>query len=202
MNSPGKLCTPRQVNCNFEANPPAESYFCRPEECKPSPEIPEYTSDSAVFPNPTDRDCAWYRPAPGFFNLDHEYFGLTYDIFNIYGQPVCEDENPDWKDWTDSNKPPKMVRSMRRGTNNPLALLRARQAATTAPAECYAVYNKASYFGQEIGFVTEDLCSPESDFQVALEDCELFVEDFPTSTEVRRFDALIPYLNYCETHDG
>lgn len=193
----GKICTPPQKDCNFEANPPAESYFCRPENCKPVPEIPAYINDTSLYANPTDKDCAWYKVGPRFFNLNPEFFGLTYAIFSIYGQPLCDSMHTDWADWTDNAKPWK-TKSVRRGTNNPLALLRARQATTQRAAnECYAVYNTLSYVGQALG-LSDRLCAADGDWQLALSNAKACLEDYPNATAVEEFDEFVPYLEYCK----
>lgn len=33
---PGYLCKPPQINCNFEQNPLADTYYCSPDECLPA----------------------------------------------------------------------------------------------------------------------------------------------------------------------
>lgn len=142
--SPGKICTPPQENCNFERSPPSDEYVCRPEECKPVPEIPDYVN--LTWPTPTDADCAWRGPALGFFNLDPTDFDLSYAIFDVFGQPVCEAPSPVWGDsqWHDSNPPRKLGKTRRaKRTNNPLARMWRRQVAT-GPVECYGVYDSAN----------------------------------------------------------
>ncbi|KPI42186.1 RWD domain-containing protein [Cyphellophora attinorum] len=105
---PGTLCTPSQENCNFERSSPESTYFCAPEECKPMPEIPAYVNDT-TGPSATDADCGWFEPPPGFFNLNPEDFGLSYAIFDIYGQPVCPAPTGNWgdstwDDWHEANR--------------------------------------------------------------------------------------------------
>jgi hypothetical protein len=193
---PGRLCTPPKVGCNFEANPPAESYVCRPEECLPAPGIPDYVLN-ATFPNPTDTDCAWYEPPPGFFNLNPEFFGLTYDIFDIFGQPVCEPKDG-WGDYWKDNKKIKARRNSRITRANPLASIKARQSAR-APAQCYSVYNRAEIVGEQSGLVRA-ICADGSPFQSALAACRRCNTANADSREpTRTFPELARYINYCNS---
>lgn len=200
--SPGTLCTPPQIGCNFERNPPGENYVCAPEECKPVPPIPDYVNSSS--PGRTDADCAWYVPPPGFFNLNPEDFGLTYAIFDIYGQPVCEEPSKDWGDagWGDSKgpkgKPPRRRRTRR--TNNPLAHLVQRQAGSIiyAPADCYPEYNAASIIGQGAGYRYPNLCEPGTSFQEALEVCRSCAAASSESIGQRTYHELQDYVDWCE----
>jgi hypothetical protein len=70
---PGYLCQPPQVNCNFEQNPPADTYYCSPDECVPAPPLSSF--------NQTGPGCGPYQTAPGYFNFNPELFGLSYSIF-------------------------------------------------------------------------------------------------------------------------
>jgi hypothetical protein len=73
---PGTLCQPPQINCNFEQNPPADGYYCSPDECVPAPPLPSFTPAPIV-----DGTCGPYPTPSGFFNFDPEDFGLSYSIF-------------------------------------------------------------------------------------------------------------------------
>src|SRR5437763_105485 len=68
---PGYLCKPPQIDCNFEQNPPADTYYCSPDECVPAPPVP----------TPTGPGCGPYPTAGGYFNFDPELFGLSFSIF-------------------------------------------------------------------------------------------------------------------------
>lgn len=206
---PGTLCTPPQIDCNFEQNPPADTYVCAPEECKPLPEIvvPE-DFVNATWPNPTDADCAWYTPNPGDFNLNPEFFGLTFAIFNIYGQEVCVAPPPTvttssgWSDW--STPPPSHTytpRMVRRGVRNwnPLAQIARRQQLAVAPAQCYRVYNSANYIGVHTGYVPDVLCPSDGDFMVAVRDCQSCAQTYSTtSTTSSDFPDLQRFYAFCQ----
>lgn len=82
----GTICKPPQVDCNFEQNPPADSYYCSPDECvpiSPLPPIEEYINQ------PVNSTCAFLTPIKNYFNLNPQLFQMDYNIFNIYGNPVC-----------------------------------------------------------------------------------------------------------------
>ena len=73
---PGTVCKPPQVGCNFEQNPPADTYYCSPNECLPVPPLPSFT------PTPIGGGiCGPYPNTPDYFNFNPELFGLSYSIF-------------------------------------------------------------------------------------------------------------------------
>ncbi|KAJ5288375.1 hypothetical protein N7508_011160 [Penicillium antarcticum] len=80
---PHFLCRPSRKTahgeCNFEAGPPADSYYCAPEECIPSPPIPHTSSQGST----TSSGQIRYTVAPGFINLSPLQFGLGYEIFEF-----------------------------------------------------------------------------------------------------------------------
>lgn len=99
---PGTICTPKQIDCNFEQNLPSDEFICSPDECLAVKPLP---------PLPLDWDphnCTPYDPPEGYFNLAPPIFGLDYDIFAFNGQlgPSCPPEPPaaissssGWQDW-------------------------------------------------------------------------------------------------------
>lgn len=205
---PGTICTPPQVDCNFEQNLPASSYVCAPKECQPVPERTVPEDFAAEWPNPTDADCAWYTPNPGLFNLNPEFFGLTFDIFDIYGQPVCPSPSPTttksgWVDWStpppSNSHTPRMPRGMRW---NPLARLAKRQAALgIAPAECYSVYNSAAYIAEDIGYDAAILCPPTSEFMRAVGECNSCAATYSsTATQIDDWPTVQDFFIFCQTN--
>lgn len=165
--------------------------------------MPDIPSDfNTSWPNPTESSCAWYEPPPGYFNLNPEHFGLSFAIFDIYGQPVCDLAPPaaGWSDWSDTGKPPRRYRP-RRMTNNPLAALLRRQSLAVGPEECYAVFNGASVVGQQAGYVYDRLCAAGTAFQNAITDCQSCArENASGSSGVESFPELQEYQNWCEDH--
>ncbi len=98
---PGTLCTPKQINCNFERDLPADTYFCDPYDCVVPPPLPPLNNAEI------DYSCTPYVPAPGYPNLNPIPFGLNYSIFEFNGQPgnSCPPPAPTtttWADWTSS----------------------------------------------------------------------------------------------------
>jgi len=201
---PGTICTPPQIGCNWEQNPPADTYVCAPSECKPLPGLPTITNFNALWPNPIEPDCAWYNPVLGYFHLNPEFFGLTFAIFDIYGQPVCPTTAPakvtGWVDWTppQSGHPPKI---RRRWTKNPIAEIISRQSLAIAPAACYAVYDAASVVGQNTGLVYDQLCVSGTVFQDAVSACrQCAAANAATSTSTDDFPSLQMYETWCSSN--
>lgn len=81
---PGHLChpgkSPGDGNCNFEVGPPANTYFCRPDECIPSPQLLP-----AQFWNhsPDSDQIGTFNVSPGYFNLNPRNFSLDYNVFQF-----------------------------------------------------------------------------------------------------------------------
>lgn len=78
---PDTLCTPKQIDCNFESNLPADTYVCSPEDCKPVTPLPPLDTSWDAH------NCTPYIPPPGYANLAPPIFDLGYDIFQFNGQP-------------------------------------------------------------------------------------------------------------------
>lgn len=76
---PGYICNPPMPpGCNFWAGPPSDDYVCQPSECRAAtpPLIPSsWGSDSE------SNITTYYPPTKGYFNLNPEDFGLSFDIF-------------------------------------------------------------------------------------------------------------------------
>jgi hypothetical protein len=77
---PGTLCTPPQVGCNFEQNPPADTYYCSPDECVPVPPLSSFSATPTGGGN-----CGPYLTASGYFNFNPTLFGLPTGIFTAGG---------------------------------------------------------------------------------------------------------------------
>ncbi|KAJ5111695.1 hypothetical protein NUU61_001325 [Penicillium alfredii] len=80
---PRHLCHPSHSaednGCNFEAGPPADTYYCAPHECIPSPKLlPPQHWGQPVWSQQVGRfNTSW-----GYFNLSPHEFGLNYSVFN------------------------------------------------------------------------------------------------------------------------
>ncbi|KAJ5882734.1 uncharacterized protein N7473_011168 [Penicillium subrubescens] len=85
---PHYLCQPDKKTpdgeCNFEAGPPADTYYCAPDQCVPSPPLltPQFGKASDAT-----GEASFFEVSPGYFNLNPYEFGLDYDIFIFPGPP-------------------------------------------------------------------------------------------------------------------
>jgi len=177
---PGKLCHPKRECCNFEQNPPAESYVCAPEECMPVADLPPLET-WLDYENVNDT-CAWLTPMDDYFNLNPTFFGLDFDIFNIYGQPSCSPVLPPsivtvevpspvtvattvtalvtsgtWAAWP---APPEVTKRA------DLSERDLEKKAVAVASECYAVCDYAAAVYQSIGNAPE-LCSSDGQWSSA-----------------------------------
>ncbi|KIX02929.1 uncharacterized protein Z518_08872 [Rhinocladiella mackenziei CBS 650.93] len=198
---PGTICTPPQIDCNWEQNPPADTYVCAPDECQPLPDLPS-VDFNATWPSPTEADCAWYEPTLGYFHLNPEHFGLTFAIFDVYGQPICPSEpsptTGGWDDWASPTPKSTYMPRRRRETNNPLAEIRRRQSLAIAPAPCYSVYDHTSEAGQNAGYVYDLLCLPTTDFQTGVAACRACAATYAgSSTSTDSFPDIQVYESWC-----
>jgi hypothetical protein len=140
----------------------------------------------------------------GYFHLNPEHFGLTFAIFNVYGQPVCPtDEKPKtmgWVDWLKPAKggsPPKLSRRVT--GPNPLAQILRRQSLAVAPAQCYAVFDAATTVAENTGHVYNRLCPAGTPFQNAVSACRsCAAANSGTSTTVDTFPELQSYFTWCQ----
>lgn len=177
---PGKVCHPKRECCNFEQNPPAESYVCAPEECMPVADLPPLET-WLDYENVNDT-CAWLTPIDDYFNLNPTFFGLDFDIFNIYGQPSCSPVLPPsvvtvevpspvtvattvtalvtsgtWAAWA---APPEVTKRA------DLSERDLEKKAVAVASECYAVCDYAAAVYQSIGNAPE-LCSSDGQWSSA-----------------------------------
>ena len=87
---PGKICTPKQINCNFEQNLPEDGYYCEEDECVDVPYLPPWDNYNGPWTNYT---CdTLLDVVPGYFYFDPHLFGYDFDIYNFGGQVAkpCE----------------------------------------------------------------------------------------------------------------
>ncbi|KIX95116.1 uncharacterized protein Z520_09032 [Fonsecaea multimorphosa CBS 102226] len=205
--APGTICTPPQIGCNWEQNPPADTYVCAPEECKPVPELFLPANLSSLWPNRIDTTCAWDEPAEGYFHLNPQHFNLTFAIFDVLGQPLCPapTTTTTWADWTSS--PPKPTSTWapkmpRRGLMaNPLAEIVSRQTLLNPPAQCYRIFDAANTIGQNVGLNYPELCPSTTQFQQAIGQCQTCSrENAGGATGAQTFPELQMYFTWCNTH--
>lgn len=78
---PGTVCALPLLNCNYEQNLPADTYFCPLEQCITPPPLPVLSDDIARWNEPGYNITAVRGPV-GYFNLNPMHFNLTYEIFD------------------------------------------------------------------------------------------------------------------------
>ncbi|GAD95953.1 hypothetical protein TERG_08225 [Paecilomyces variotii No. 5] len=79
---PHKLCHPKRTaadgDCNFAPGPPADTYFCSPDECISSPPI---------LPPVSPDEPGKYIVSPRYYYLNPTQFGLDYGIYAFPDDP-------------------------------------------------------------------------------------------------------------------
>ncbi|KIW15370.1 hypothetical protein PV08_05416 [Exophiala spinifera] len=204
---PGTICTPPQIDCNWEQNPPADDYVCSPKECKPLPDFDIPTDWNTTWPNPTEADCAWYEPTLGYFHLDPRLFDLSFAIFDVYGQPVCpaaaapppSSTTSGWADWTTPTAT-RTPRFPRRGSKNILAEIVSRQSLGIAPAACYEVFDNTQLVAQLTGKVYDQLCLDQTPFMKGVRSCQACAAtNGGASSTTTSFPKLLAYFNWCQS---
>ncbi|RKU48957.1 hypothetical protein DL546_009409 [Coniochaeta pulveracea] len=165
---PGFVCSPKKpANCNLWADSPADDFLCNPSDCIPAPNHPEI--------HWAENQTGYYPPTDGYFNLNPNAFGLTYDIFevteiiekvdNIFTSTIY---TGNWASQTDlTHFPPTTTTSSSlasptshgpygtsRSSTKRGVSLRKREGddgTDTVPAVCYAICNDAYLEAQEVG---------------------------------------------------
>ena len=224
---PGTICTPKQIDCNFEQNLPSDEFVCSPDECLAVKPLP---------PLPVDWDphnCTPYYPPEGYFNLAPPIFGLDYDIFAFNGQPgpSCPPEpsstSTGWQDWPapasqtkgwNSWEPakPGRVNGWKGWNGNgfphggrpapPGITARAvyveRQTGPdmSVPDGCYNICNAAAANGQSCGLQASILCPSGGIFSQQVDGCQNCV-DALKARAISEVPVLLPslatFINYC-----
>ena len=214
---PGSLCRPPQIDCNFEQNPPADSYYCSPDECVSVSPI------SSFAPAPTKSGtCGPYPTISGYFNFDPEYFGLPYSIFVDGGDyaetcsgcplstiwpisqisdgqpqaptvvPVCEITSAALVTTISDGQP--------QGPVVTTAARLARRAAAVLPSACYEYCNQCLNLAENGKNVA--LCPSGSHFSAAYEDCENCLAAHkadPKTVAAGVLQSLDQFTSYCNS---
>lgn len=171
---PGYVCNPpKPKGCNLWPDPPSKDYVCNPQECIPAPAFKKVTWP----PNET----SYYPPQDGYFNLNPEAFGLSYDIFDY---KLCEKvinghkttiTTGNWQSQASLSQWPKPSASPSGYDKHRRELHTLNKRAIT-PGVCFADCNNAWVIAQSIG-KTDALCKAGSDFQQAYAICAKCVTD-------------------------
>lgn len=152
---------------------PADTYVCSPEECVEAPYLlpPEYWGEPGV-----STDIGKFNVSPGYFNLNPERFGLTYDIFQF---PLGFEPKPKDKEKRQSIGLPVL------------------------PGQCYDDCNNAMLEAESEG-KTSRLCRAGSAFMEALQNCfdcaNAFAEEGDTSRD--DFPEFAQFLDFCDDQDS
>ena len=224
---PGTLCQPPQINCNFEQNPPADTYYCSPDECVPAPPLPSFT------PAPIGGGtCGPYPTVPGYFNFDPEYFGLSYSIFvdgGDYAETcsgcVMSTVMPISQISDGQPQAPTLVSVCETSTTQPqapsttwalvttisdgqpqgpwitTAARLARRADPPLPSACYEYCNECLNVAEQSGKQTK-LCPADSPFSAAFGNCQtcLLNHKADTTTEAGAvLPSLYQFTSYCNS---
>jgi len=178
---PGKLCHPRKSpgddDCNFPAGPPADTYFCAPDECITSPPLPppQFWGEPIV-----SNEIAKYNVTPGYYNLFPSEFGLGYDIFAF----------------------PNGTQIQKRALFNSLHRRQA-QGPAKIPGQCYDECNNCMLEAESTG-KTAELCSQKSAFEVNLSNCQKCIQLHGTGskTTIGSPPEFQQFLSFCSSLPG
>ncbi|PKK44353.1 hypothetical protein CI102_11697, partial [Trichoderma harzianum] len=172
---PGYVCNlPKPEGCNFWPGPPPSGFHCPPEFCIVAPphQLPEWNGKPGYLP-----------PQFGYFNLNPEDFGLSYDIFEYSvvrkasGGHTSTYTTGNWESQSDLTNgpvqtPPPSYRK-RYSPTKPQDYRRAIKHSKrddTLPSGCLDKCQAAYDIVQEDGKIPA-LCEPGSGFENALANC-------------------------------
>ncbi|KAG6109430.1 hypothetical protein E4U31_006900 [Claviceps sp. LM219 group G6] len=157
---PGYVCNPPKPDgCNMWPGPPADDFLCDKKDCIPAPPLNK----------PTGGDGEYYPPSDGYFNLDPEPFGLSYNIFAKPRQFVKDVHNT--KDTSSHQTPPAWHKVSHSASDSyPTSSRQEKKASesrkrgnkrNTAFDSCYIESNVAFQSAEAIG-KTPALCAKDS----------------------------------------
>ncbi|KAG5918405.1 hypothetical protein E4U42_006866 [Claviceps africana] len=166
---PGTVCDPPKPNgCNFWPGPPADDFLCRPDDCVASPPL----ANTHWQPGQAHS----YAPPHGYFNLNPEDFGLSYDIFGYESHPGATPSATT----CDSRAVPVPVPIRPRPTYGAAPyhpVVRPQKTGArhgkrdeVTPEGCYNDCNSAYQVALSIGKI-DRLCAPGGDFRGAYDLC-------------------------------
>lgn len=188
---PGKLCHPEQGDCNFEVGPPAETYYCHPDECIDIPDrLPDQYWGKAVEGEDIDK----YNVSPGYFNLNPIMFGLEYD--DVFAFPSGVQLH---------NRGVMLLKRLvfpSTSRRPSLHQLEPRQSASAnIPGACYDECNNCMLEAEATG-KTPSLCLSDSAFRELLRECNECIKAHG-SAAIGPEDNSIPdfaqFLSYCDS---
>jgi hypothetical protein len=191
--SPGFVCDqPKPEECNVWPGLPSQDFTCDPANCIQAPPLPEQEWPKG--------EIGYVAPVYGYFDLNPEIFGLSYDIFAyrleeqvINGLTVTVTTG----DWAPTAQP-RPTGVVRRQLRQTFPMNKKRQESATPPPECYEFCNNSARLAQQRGLEPE-LCT---DFRwtQTYDRCTGCIIEAGASRQTIR-DYVEPefarYLNYC-----
>ena len=198
---PGYVCNPpKETNCNLFPGPPSDDFLCSPCDCMIAPPFHNVTW------NPTE--TSYYPPSYGYFNLDPEPFGLSYDIFafNTYTDVVdnctLTRTTGNWAPQATLSEWPHKQSTTSCGCTKDIHdhSKRSMQKRDLTPAICYDDCNNAYLIAGAVG-KTDDLCKFGSPFLQAYNSCATCIGD--NSAGKNPIDDYVnpvfeQYFNFCK----
>jgi hypothetical protein len=170
---PGFVCNvPKPQGCNLFAEPPSSEFLCEPKYCIRAP--PLYRA------NWRENETGYFPPTEGYFNLNPNAFGLSYDIFELHEVVTKIDGKKttittgNWVSQTDlTHFPPEptSVTTTQGHYGRGLSSHRlSKRDESVAPAVCYGICNEAFNEGQRVGLIPE-LCNVDATFRTLSDNC-------------------------------
>ncbi|KAG6050818.1 hypothetical protein E4U39_003148 [Claviceps sp. Clav50 group G5] len=193
---PGYVCNPPKPNgCNLWPGPPADDFLCDKKDCIPAPPLNK----------PTGRDGDYYPPSYGYFNLDPEPFGLSYNIFAKPRQFVEDVHNT--KDTSSQQTPPVWHKVSHSASDSYPTSSRQEEKTSesrkrgdkrdTVSDSCYDESNRAYDSALLLG-KTPALCAEDSSFEQGFERYQRCVKanSQTTMSKMARFKLIRIYVEH------
>ncbi|KYK59235.1 hypothetical protein DCS_00365 [Drechmeria coniospora] len=203
---PGFVCSlPKPNGCKLWPGPPSKDFLCEYQLCIPSPPF----KNVAWGQNET----GYYPPSWGYFNLNPEAFGLSYDIFDYYVYEDVKDGHAttittgNWKSQASLSEWPRSSTSATPAHfPPPYGSQRRRRKLHTfgkrdiTPGICFDDCNNAFGIAQSVG-KTDALCKAGTSFQTSWSQCTECITKNEKSTKTTIRDYVGPefsqFLEYC-----
>lgn len=192
--SPGYVCNPpKPDHCQLWANPPDANYTCDASYCIPAPPFNDVKWQ--------DDTTSYFPAVEGYFNLNPEDFGLSFDIFaeeivttTIGGVPTTYTTG-DWSSQASlSSFPPATTASVQ--WKRSIA-----KRANTVPSVCYDDCNNCFIEAQKVGKSYNALCASGTPFEDELTACQNCVAQHGDTQKVTLQDYVSPqfaqFIDFC-----
>ncbi len=192
---PGYVCSPpKPDSCDLFANPPDPNYVCDQAYCIQAPAFNDVQWPSG--------HTSFYPAIEGYFNLNPEDFGLSFDIFAeqiistiIAGVPTA---------YTTGNWSSQAFLGSFSATSGPSTPQRKPRSlakrGNTVPSVCYADCNNCFIEAQKVG-KSSSLCASNSPFESDLGACQACVANNGDAEKVTLQNYVDPefaqFLDFC-----